>query len=344
MKPLQIVAATTLLIGAVGLLPLEASVREGKGRTSQWSATGTQYAVQVLTVAWYDRQRNRPLPTTVYCPDDDGPFPVIVFSHGLGRSPQDYAYLGRYWAGHGYVAVMLQHSGSDDAVWHGTMRPKKALRDALEDPNNDVNRRRDIRFAIDQLEQIQRSATSLGKRLDTTRLALAGNDFGAQAVMEVAGQALPGPVVSPDARVRALVAMSPPAPAGNVSPASAYEHIHAPCLYLTGTEDDGKVGTTRADQRRLPFDNSQGADQFLVTLAGADHMVYAGHKVELGKAQKDAYYQRLICLSSTAFWDAYLKADPDAKTWLASGGLSSTLGTSARFEMKLQPTAITRSE
>jgi predicted dienelactone hydrolase len=340
MKSISILAATTLLAGAIGLLPLRADVREGTRPAQPWSPTGALYSVRVFTIAWYDQQRNRPLPTTIYSPDDRGPFPVIIFSHGLGRSPQDYAYLGRCWAGRGYVAVFLQHNGSDDAVWHGTMRPKKALRDALEDPSNDVNRRRDIRFAIDQLEQMQTEATPVGKRLDMTRLALAGNDFGAQTVMEIAGQALRGQGACPDPRVCALLAMSPPAPTAQVSPTSAYEHIHAPSLYLTGTEDDGWVGTTRADQRRLPFDYGQGADRFLITLIGADHMVYAGHKVELGKAQKDAVYQRLISLSSVAFWDAYLKADPEAKAWLNSGRLVRVLGTTARFEMKLQPATL----
>ena len=42
--------------------------------------------------------------------------PVVLFSHGLGGSREGYGYLGSYWAAHGYVAVHLQHIGSDETM------------------------------------------------------------------------------------------------------------------------------------------------------------------------------------------------------------------------------------
>jgi predicted dienelactone hydrolase len=54
-----------------------------------------------------------------------GPFPVIVFSHGLGGSREGYKYLGRHWASYGYVAVHVEHLGSDTAAF--TKRPRGRL-------------------------------------------------------------------------------------------------------------------------------------------------------------------------------------------------------------------------
>jgi len=64
-----------------------------------------------------DQQRKREIPIRVYLPAGKVPAPVVLFSHGLGGSREGSAYLGRHWAARGYVAVFLQHPGSDSAVW-----------------------------------------------------------------------------------------------------------------------------------------------------------------------------------------------------------------------------------
>src|ERR1043166_7563974 len=67
---------------------------------------------------WLDTKRERTVPVKIYYPSTgNGPFPIIIFSHGLGGSRDGYEYLGRYWTSHGYVSVHVQHIGSDDAVW-----------------------------------------------------------------------------------------------------------------------------------------------------------------------------------------------------------------------------------
>jgi hypothetical protein len=52
---------------------------------------------------------------------------------------------------------------------------------------------------------------------------------------------------------------------------------------------------------------------------------------------KDALFQDLIRQSTTAFWDAYLKGDAEARAWLADGGFASILGADGRFEKKGRP-------
>ena len=290
---------------------------------------------------WLDPLRRREVAVKVYYPANiPGPLPVIVFSPGLGRSRDDYAYLGEYWASRGYISVHVQHPGSDDAVWKWKLQPMKALREALEDPLNTVDRCRDLAFVIDQLVRMHVQNMPLGLRLDVGRIGVAGNDLGAQAALVLSGQALHGRITRADPRVKALLAMSPPAPPAKVPLDEAYKQIHVPCLYMTGTEDDGLVGTTRAEHRRQAFDNTSAAAQYLLTFRGADHSIYSGHRLDPIKSLRDGMYQRLICISSTAFWDAYLKDDPNATAWLLGGGLERVLQGDGRLEKKLPAVGI----
>jgi predicted dienelactone hydrolase len=307
-------------------------------KTGKTEKADQGFSVAAAELSWLDSSRKREVPVRIYHPTRAiGPLPVVVFSHGLGRSIDDYAYLGQYWAGRGYAVVMVRHPGSDSAAWKGSLRPLKTLRDVYADPATAVDRRRDLSFALDQLQLMQARGEPLAMRFDLDRIGAAGNDLGAQAVLVLAGQEYPGKVTRADPRIKALVLMSPPAPPEGVSPKTAFAQVQMPCLHLAGTNDDGIVGTTRADGRRMAFDRIFGADQYLITFLGGDHLIYAGHVLDPLKITSDAKFQRLICLSTTVFWNAYLKDDRQAKTWLFDGGLNTTLGKEGRLEMKLAP-------
>ena len=330
-----VLAAAALLLSTLRL-PAPAGVLAEDVVPPEPRSACAQYPVATATCNWFDARRNRPVPAKVYYPARGSElFPVIIFSSGLGRSREDCEYLGRYWASHGYVSVHLQHLGSDDAVWQGKLRPMKSLHEAFEDSHNSCQRLHDVSFAIDELHEMRSRGASFGPWLDLERLGAAGHDLGAQTALAIAGQALPRRIGLVDPRVKAIVAMSPPVPLGEVPLITAYRAIHIPCLHITGTADDGVVGTTRAPLRRLPFDYIHGDDQFLITLVGADHMVYTGHKLARYNGLKDALFQRLICIGSTAFWDAYLKGDAGARAWLTGGGLDAVLGEAGRLEKKL---------
>ncbi|MGW8257667.1 MAG: alpha/beta hydrolase family protein [Thermoguttaceae bacterium] len=294
-----------------------------------------EYAVASSYYRLFDAARLREVPVKIYYPAaGKGPFPVVLFSPGLGRSRDDCAYLGTHWAARGYVAVFLQHRGSDDAVWRGKLQPIKHLKAAYKNPATMRNRAQDMRFTLDQLERLQLHGP-LAMRLDLDRIGAAGCDLGAETALALAGQILPGGLITSDKRVKAVAAMSPPVPMQQMPWELVYEGIHVPCLFVTGSEDDGLIGATKAWQRRLPFDNTFGADQYLVTLLGADHMVYAGHILRQREAEKDAYFQTQIRDATTLFWDAYLKEKPQAILSLQADGLSKVLGPNATVEKKL---------
>jgi hypothetical protein len=109
----------------------------------------SSYAVGVLTTTFIDRSRSTPahgsepklssrtLPTTIWYPANGsakaaspapgaapdrshGPYPLIVFAHGLGASPQYYTALLSRWAAAGYVVAAplfpLTHAGTAGGV------------------------------------------------------------------------------------------------------------------------------------------------------------------------------------------------------------------------------------
>jgi hypothetical protein len=49
---------------------------------------------------------------------------------------------------------------------------------------------------------------------------------------------------------------------------------------------------------------------------------------------KDPHFRDLILQGTTAFWDAYLKGDAAAKSWLSRGGYAGALGADGKLEMK----------
>ncbi|MCX8038509.1 MAG: hypothetical protein N3D11_15920 [Candidatus Sumerlaeia bacterium] len=299
------------------------------------------YDVAVVYYDWKDATRGRDVPVKIYHPQaTTGSLPIIVFSHGLGGSRDGYEYLGRHWASHGYVSVHVQHIGSDSAVWKNQgLNAMNAMREAAATPQNAIARPLDIRFVLDQMERMNHTDGPFKGRLDLDRIGVAGHSFGAYTTLAAAGQVfvLPGgrETSLADPRVKAAIPMSAPVPRDRTKLDRAFGKISIPCLHMTGTLDDSPIGDTTAADRRLPFDHSKAPDQYLVIFKDGDHMIFSGRAVKTGRAaKKDARFQNLIRMSTTAFWDAYLKGDRAAKQWLADGGFEAALGTDGTFEKR----------
>lgn len=292
--------------------------------------------VEIVRYTWHDEARNRDVPVKIYYPaKGNGPFPVILFSHGLGGSRENYEYLGRYWAGCGYVSVHLQHLGTDDTVWK-SVPPSEigaSMRRAVADISNAINRAGDVPYAIDQVLKLNSAADSpLRGKLDTKAIGMAGHSFGGWSTMAAAGEELgPKQIVMGDPRIKAGVPMSAPIPPPGQRE-HALEKITMPLFYMTGTLDDSPIGETKAAERRYLFDNTAHAETCLVIFTGGDHMVFAGRLI---RRPSDADIQSLVCVGSTAFWDAYLKNDAAAKEWVYGGGYAALLGNKGTFEKKM---------
>ena len=311
------------------------------------ASTGAEYKkgtgpfnVGVKDLEWLDGSRNRDLPAKVFYPSDaTGQFPVVVFSHGLGGTKETYSYLGRHWASHGYVSVHLQHHGIDASAAVAKKGTAKTSVDVLSGAESLVQRPQDVGFALDQIGRMNKDDPALSGRLDVQHIGMAGHSLGAFTTLLMAGQVFITPTLEEtsvaDKRITAAIVMSPPVIVRIPDEmARMYSHISIPCLHMTGSRD-GMLGEGGPPvKRRMPFDNIPAPDQYLVMFQGGDHMIFAGRRVAMPAQPKDERFHDLIRMSSTAFWDAYLKGNAEAKAGLADGGFAAALGEDGSLEKK----------
>lgn len=291
------------------------------------------HRTEVLLEDWQDRARNRTLPVKVFAPvGTTGPLPVVIFSHGMGGSREGGGYIGEHLAAHGYVAVHVQHPGTDESVWQGQADRQAAMRRALQDPQAIEARLNDPRFIIDELHRAQAAHPKLRGRLDLARIGMSGHSFGAITTLAAVGQRM-GPRLQSVAepRIKAAIVYSPSAPRG-VAAQAALESVRTPIFHFTGTQDlslgDGQAPETRP----IPFRTIRGADQYLLVFRDGDHAVFSGRR-RGPRVATDAAYQEVIKAASLAFWDAYLAGDAQARAWLqAPDGLKARLGAQGVLE------------
>ena len=282
---------------------------------------------------WYDSTRHRAIPVKIGFPRSAEPAPVILFSHGLGSSIDSCAYLANAWTAHGFVCVFVQHPGSDENVWKGKIRILNEFKGAYEKNWNSRTRAKDLHFALNCLEQLVEANPKFAARIDMNRIGVGGIDLGALAALLLAGQVPPdnGDSLS-DPRIKAVLAMSPPVVPMNIGFKNMYQPITAPTLFVTGTNDDGVVGSTKAVHRRIPFDAMVQNQRYLITLDGGDHRMYGGRVVSFLGGRNDEKYQAGIVRASTIFWLASLQDDATALQAMDTYGWASLVGMKASIE------------
>ena len=278
-----------------------------------------------------DEQRDgREVPIKFYYPvleDDSAQVPLVIWSHGLGGSRDGAGFLARFVASNGYAVLNTQHIGTDSSLWEGKPgHPWDNIRKAEITQETALNRYQDVPFVLDQLPAWIAAQDDVAGLVDLDTLGMSGHSFGAITTQIMAGQKVlqDDDLISlKEDRFKAAIAYSPSPPFGydQASFDTLFADITAPVLYMTGSEDDSPI--TGKDYRyRIPvFDNSRGDDQYMVVLDDADHMVFAGSRGKLGKNEKRDLHEEQIKILSLAFWDAYLKDDPDAKNWFSGQGL-----------------------
>lgn len=303
-------------------------------------------AVTTSLGEWRDAARDRTVPYKIYYAADlKEPRPVVIFSHGLGGSREGSAYLGNHLASYGYIAVHIQHPGSDESIWKGKDNPYQAIRDWMKGMRNllvqSEARFKDLPFAIDQLTAMNSGDATFKGRLDLSRIGMSGHSFGAHSTMAASGQiyGFPGtPISYADKRIKASIAYSPTVPQRRTDYDVVYGQIAVPIFHMTGTDDGDVVGNgATPESRQKPYRNISTTDQYLLVLAGGDHMLFSGVRTR-GVAAKptDAAYLDLIRMASIAYWNAHLMGDASARKWLQEGGFAEALGKRGTFEMKLK--------
>ena len=268
----------------------------------------------------HDAARNRDLPIRVYLPTNSAPAPVVLFSHGLGGNRQGNRFLAEHWAARGYVAVFLQHPGSDDSVWKG-QSAKDRMRNLNEamSPRNLLLRLQDVPAVLDQLEiwNAQKNHPLAG-RLNLNKVGMSGHSFGAITTEAVSGESLPaGGQRFLDPRINAAIAFSPSAPRAGTA-AKAFAAVKIPWLLMTGTQDNSPFGDVKAKSRLAVYANLKGAPKYEVVLQNAEHSAFTDRALPGDREPRNPNHHRVLLALSTAFWDAYLRGDLAALAWLNS--------------------------
>ncbi len=274
----------------------------------------------------------RKVPLKVYLPKEPIA-PVVLFSHGLGGSREGFRPGGEHWAARGYVAVFMQHPGSDDSVWRNVKLGQRmnSAREAAS-AQNLMLRIEDVKAVINYLEKIDQgddavpdSAKQLRKRMNLKQLGMSGHSFGAITTQMVSGQSPLLPTQSPtDSRIRAALVLSPSPPKLG-QPERTFGQVSIPWMLMTGTKDNSPIGDMSAEARLKVFPALPEGQKYQVVYEGGTH-AFLGERIGLTSESGDqSSHARATLALSTAFWDAYLKGDASARAWLDGDGPKSVL-------------------
>jgi dienelactone hydrolase len=274
-----------------------------------------------------DAERKRRVPLKVYHRSATEPQPVILFSHGLGGSRENNAYLGDHWAANGYIAVFIQHAGSDEQVWTTAKRGMAmiALKNAA-GLKSSLDRFQDVPFVIDHLERWnkQRSHPLFGK-LDLEHIGLCGHSFGAVTTLGLGGQKFFGRGRYADDRIDAFLPMSPQTGKGRQAKKS-FGEISSPFLCMTGTRDGSPIDPNLSPaSRREVYAAMPKGDKYQLVFEGAEHSAFGDNR-GLRSRNRNPKHHPTIQKISTLFWNAYLKGDKEAKARLQPTLPTTSLG------------------
>ena len=220
-----------------------------------------------------------------------GPWPVLVFSHGLHGCSTQSKFLMEALAQAGYAVFAPDHRDAACRDW------RQLLTGAAE-PLGQPARWSEATYA-DRRDDIARLLTALAADprfrappFDWQRVGLVGHSLGGYTVLGIAG-AWPG---WKDARVKAVLALSPYA-----SPflsAQSLGGIAVPTMYQTGTRDFGVAPFVVRPGRA--FDRTP-KPKYLVDFTRAGHLAWT---------DLNSTYQAEIVRYSLAFLDHTLKGKP----------------------------------
>jgi dienelactone hydrolase len=240
----------------------------------------TAPVISVRPIALAAPDRGQDLQVRVTAPTTGHNLPVVVFSHGMALTMDDYAPLVDFWAARGFVVIQPTHLESLGLL--------------PDDPRTPLIwriRTDDLTAILDQLDTIEAQVPGLAGRIDHARIAVAGHSWGAQTASTLAGARVvdadgtPGESMT-DSRVRAAVLLCLPGSGGaDLSPLAAqyfpfmspdFAELKTPSLIVAGNHDQSPLTVRGPDWFTDGYRLSSGATD-LLTLFGAEHTLGGIH-------------------------------------------------------------------
>ncbi len=291
-----------------------------------------------------DFTRAKVLSVTVTFPAGEGPFPVIVFSHGAGASGS-YPYpLTRFWTSWGYVVLHPSHA---DSLAFDRRRIQELFERSagigLTDSVGWENRARDLSFVLDSLPELEEKMPSLRGKLDARKIGVAGHSYGAHTAQLIGGARVDfgagaGLRSFEDPRPLAFLLLSGPGSGARGLTGDSWNGWTRPMMAVTGSRDFARGGRPPA-WHLDPFQRAPAGDKYALSIEGAAHLSFTGRLAEDDEAirtlarlrareqkresneeaaspREEREIFRWVRAATLAFWDAYLKNDPGAKAFL----------------------------
>jgi len=254
-------------------------------------------------------------------PVGKGPFPVVVWSHGLGGSKDAYQPLATYWAEHGYIVIQPTHA---DSLAKSGARSRQAM---LASTKNWSERPKQISAVIDGLPVLGAQVPDLKEKVDLQRVVVGGHSFGAHTSQLVAGTELSGFLARggslEDKRPIAFIWISPQG-TGPMLRSTAWANIHRPILMISGDNDASPIDGRSASWRREVWDGLAPGDKYLLWVKDAYHGFggISGRMRFPGSGEPNEGQVQDVQMATTTFLDAFAKNDPAAKKKLTGANLS----------------------
>jgi predicted dienelactone hydrolase len=305
---LRVIVGVGLLALGLSMVPGAVGSAGATGRSADARATSAQetHAVGVVTDTFVDTTRSTPawdgqpvlpqrtLVTTIWYPVTGpfssgqpksgaapdlggGPFPLIVFAHGLGADPLDYQSLLSYWAAAGFVVAAPQFPLTSDHTPGGT------------DEGDVVNQPGDISFVITSvLKEAATAGDPLSGLVDSHEIGAAGHSNGAITTLALAAD-----TCCLDRRIKAAEILA----GDEVSfPGGHFDFATAPPLLLVHGTADALLPYPQA----IAIYNQARGPKALLTIKGGSHESAAGFS-----APSAASVRR----TTTDFFAAYVAGD-----------------------------------
>ena len=232
---------------------------------------------------------------TAWMPEDDGrAHPLVVFSHGFHGCATQSRFLMTALAAAGYVVLAPNHrDASCGGGGAGVERATQPFRDPQKWSDSTYrDRARDIAHLIDAAA----SDPVFDRRVDFSRIGLAGHSLGGYTVLGLAGAwpswRLPN--------VKAVLALSPYAEPFNLH--DTLRDLQVPVMYQGGTRDVGISPTLRKGKGSYA---RSAAPKYYVEFEGAGHFAWTNLR---------ATFHESIAAYSVAFMDTYVKDEPRGDT------------------------------
>jgi dienelactone hydrolase len=216
----------------------------------------------------------------------DGPYPLIVFAHGLSGTPQYYRAVLTRWAAAGFVVAAplfpLTHAGTPGGL----------------DQDDQVNQPADVRFVITSMLAMNTAkAGALKGVLTPTEIGVSGQSDGAVTVLAFLNSCCT------DARVKAVEAISGDPEA---YPNGKYRTSGNPATLIA----HGTLDPLLPFNQMASFYNTLAGPKAFLSMVGADHTSY----LTPGKRFNS------FLLSTVDFWRTYLQRSPAAAKQLPHDG------------------------